>query len=370
MPRRKEPAPLNAQTGRGRRGRAPEAVAREQDEAPQPDRPPLLLRLLGAALHWGLVIGVWAALGGGLFLAYHWTQLPPTDALFHKQSNFAVTLVDRNGALIGRRGIDAGLPVSLAELPAYVGNAVIATEDRRFYDHFGLDIIGLARALYVNWSAGKVKQGGSTITQQLAKNLFLTPDRTVERKVQEALLAFYLENRYSKDEIITLYLNRVYFGAGAYGIDAAARRYFSKPAARLTLMEAAILAGLLKAPSRYSPANDVTLAYDRARLVLNEMLEARFISQTDYDEARNTQPKLFLDAGDGTGQYFIDWVMEMLKGYIGEPEMDIYVETTLDLGWQRSADLAVTSVLDERGRTLGASQAAMLALTRDGAIRA
>jgi penicillin-binding protein 1A len=321
-------------------------------------------------VHWIVVLGVWAALLAGGFIAYHWAQLPATDAFYQPQKSYSVTIYDAQQRLIGRRGIDAGLPVKLEELPDYVGNAVIATEDRRFYDHFGLDLAGVARALWVNFEAGKVKQGGSTITQQLAKNLFLSSDRTMSRKIQEAMLAFYLEQRYSKDEIITLYLNQVYFGAGAYGVDAAARRYFGKPASQLTLKEAAILAGLLKAPSRYSPVNDLELSYQRAGLVLNEMLEAGFITEAQRRDADATRPKMFLDAGDSTGQYFIDYVMERLPSFVGEPNMDVVVQTTLDLDWQRDADTAMVQALTAQGAALGVTQGAMVALTADGAIRA
>jgi penicillin-binding protein 1A len=196
--------------------------------------------------------GVWFAVGVAAVLAYFAADLPSTDGLWRQERTHAVTLLDVHGRVIARRGIDSGLPVTLQDLPVELPRAVLASEDRRFYSHFGLDFWGLGRAAWVNMNAGRVVQGGSTITQQLAKNLFLKPERTMGRKIQEALLAVYLEMSYSKDEILTLYLNRVYFGAGAYGVDAAARRYFNKPASKLSLVESAILAGLLKAPTRYS----------------------------------------------------------------------------------------------------------------------
>lgn len=354
----------------GRRGvRAPEPIEEGEDEFFDNEPEYRRSAILGL-VYWTLVFGVWAILATGAFLAYHWAQLPQTDGYFAKQKSYSVTVYDIKGRLIARRGIDAGLPVTLDQLPAYVANAVIATEDRRFYDHFGLDIIGLMRAIWVNLEAGRVKQGGSTITQQLAKNLFLTGDRTMSRKIQEAMLAFYLENHYTKDEIITLYLNTVYFGAGAYGVDAASRRYFGKGAPELTLKEAAILAGLLKAPSRFSPKNGQELSFDRAAIVLQEMEQAGFITADQRANAANVQPQITLEQGGGSGHYFIDYVMERLPKFIGEPQMDVRVRTTLDIDWQRYGDLAVTEALMSQGPALGVSQGALVALAPDGGIRA
>jgi penicillin-binding protein 1A len=369
MPRRDD------HTGPGRPGRRGTRAPVEPVEPDEIDEageatPEYQRSIILGFVYWTMVAGVWACLMLGAFLAYHWAQLPQTDALFHKQKTFSVTLYDAKGRLIGRRGIDAGLPVSLDQLPAYVANAVIATEDRRFYDHFGLDVIGLMRAIWVNLEAGRVKQGGSTITQQLAKNLFLTGDRTMSRKIQEAMLAFYLENRYSKDEIITLYLNTVYFGAGAYGVDAAARRYFGKGAPELTLKEAAILAGLLKAPTRFSPANDADQSLGRAEIVLREMEEAGFITAAQRAGAADVHPTMALNDGGRAGQYFTDYIMERLPKFIGEPQMDVRVRTTLDLDWQAAADAAVVGALDEQGKALGVGQGALVAVAADGAIRA
>jgi penicillin-binding protein 1A len=279
-------------------------------------------------------------------------------------------LLDAKGRMIARRGVDSGMPVTLADLPPYVPQAVIATEDRRFYSHFGVDPWGLARAIWVNFEAGHVVQGGSTITQQLAKNLFLEPERTLSRKVQEALLAVYLEMSFTKDEILALYLNRVYFGAGAYGIDAASRRYFNKPAARLTMIEGAILAGLLKAPTRYSPINGIELAQTRATIVLDAMVEAGFITAEQKDDAVRTQPKLATAPTIQGNQYFADWVMEHLPGFVGRPATDLIVQTTLDLDMQRDAEAAVQNTLHDKALAAGAEQGALVAMTTDGAVRA
>jgi penicillin-binding protein 1A len=367
MPRKDDPY---SNSHPGRRGGRALAQEVDEDEILDEEAPEYRRSAVLGLVYWTMVLGVWAILAVGAFLAYHWAQLPQTDAFFQKNKAYSVTVYDVNGRLIARRGVDAGLPVSLDQLPSYVANAVIATEDRRFYDHFGLDVVGLLRAIWVNLEAGRVKQGGSTITQQLAKNLFLTGDRTMSRKIQEAMLAFYLENHYSKDEIITLYLNTVYFGAGAYGVDAAARRYFGKGAPELNLKEAAILAGLLKAPSRFSPKNDQELSLDRAAIVLQEMEEAGFITAEQRASAANVEPLMAQMQGAGGANYFIDYVMERLPKFIGEPRMDVRIRTSLDLNWQKAADTAIASALAQDGTKLGVTQGALVSLGPDGAIRA
>jgi penicillin-binding protein 1A len=319
-------------------------------------------------LHRAAVAGVWLSLFVAGLLAYFAADLPSTDGLRRQDSAHAVTLLDANGRIIARRGIDSGLPVAIGDLPPYVAQAVLASEDRRFYSHFGLDLWGLGRAAFVNMQEGRIVQGGSTITQQLAKNLFLEPERTYSRKIQEALLAVYLEMSFSKDEILAIYLNRVYFGAGAYGLDAAARRYFNKPASRLTLVEAAILAGLLKAPTRYSPVNGIELAQARARIVLQAMVDVGYIDEAARDEALHTRPKLATGPAVSGNQYFADWIMEQLPGLVGRPDTDIVVETTLDLGLQRLAEDAVIKTLREKGAA--DTQGALIAMTPDGAVKA
>ena len=191
----------------------------------------------------------------------------------------AITFLADDGSTFARYGDLYGSTVTVAQLPAYVPEAVIATEDQRFYHHFGIDPIGILRAIFVNWRAGHLVQGGSTITQQLAKNLFLTPERTMTRKIQEVMLALWIEHDYTKDQILTGYLNRVYFGSGAYGIDAAARTYFGKPATELTLQEAAVLAGCLKAPSHYSPSAFGNASLERSKIVLMRMEDAGYITK-------------------------------------------------------------------------------------------
>lgn len=320
------------------------------------------------ALYFVAIAGIWCGVGIATVLAFFAADLPSTEGLWRQERTHAVTLLDVNGRVIARRGIDSGLPVTLKDLPAFVPQAVLASEDRRFYSHFGLDFWGLGRAAWVNMNAGRVVQGGSTITQQLAKNLFLKPERTLGRKIQEALLAVYLEMSYSKDEILTLYLNRVYFGAGAYGIDAAARRYFNKPASRLSLVEAAILAGLLKAPTRYSPINGIELAQMRASIVLQAMVETNAIGRDQREDALRTRPKLATSAETQGNQYFVDWVMERLPGLVGRPKVDLTVQTTLDLELQHLAEDAVLKTL--RVKAKPNVQGALIAMTTNGAVKA
>ncbi len=222
-------------------------------------------------------VAVWAIIFGAVFFSRFLSNLPDVGTLMTQGPSQDITLLDDQGRLIARRGLTQGAMVEVSTLPRYVPDAFIAIEDRRFRDHLGLDPIGLGRAAMENMSAGHVVQGGSTLTQQLAKNLFLDPNRTFERKAQEAMLALYLESRYSKDQILTLYLNRVYFGAGAFGIEAAAERFFGKHARELTLPEAAMLAGSVKAPAKYNPLSDSDASEERAQIVLRAMQDSGLI---------------------------------------------------------------------------------------------
>ena len=345
-PPRKEP-------GRGR-GEAP----------PPPPKPrrtwPYVIVLLFA---WGLIFGS--------VMYFRWiSQLPDTTNLLDKGSSHDITILDDKGRLIARRGLTQGALIPLAELPAYVPNAFIAIEDRRFRYHFGIDPIGMTRAAVENVTVGHVAQGGSTITQQLAKNLFLDPKRTFDRKVQEAMLALYLESRYSKDQILTLYLNRVYFGAGVFGIQAAAERFFGKPASQLTLPEAAMLAGSVKAPARFNPQADPDASIDRAGVVLDAMNDAGFIDNAARDDAKATRPRVVHDTGTPGSGYFVDWVISRIPGYVGNVDEPIVVETTFDVATQQKAERAVTQGLAREGRDLHAREAALVAMLPDGAVRA
>ena len=311
------------------------------------------------------VAGVWGLVALIAVLAYFSYTLPDVEQAAESGRRPGIFLNDVDGNPVLAKGDLYGDPVNAAELPDYVPRAVIAIEDRRFYDHSGIDLIGLARALWVNIVEGRVRQGGSTITQQLAKNIFLTPERSIERKIREALLAFWLEWRYDKDHIISLYLNRVYFGSGAYGIDAAARRFFSKPAGDVDLWEAAVLAGLLKAPSRLSPVANPAGAGERARLVLKAMADAGFISAEQAGKAAASTLRTSTEP-DGRG-YFADWVLAQVNRRMGMVDRDLRIATTFDPGLQRLAAETVAAAL---AGAANPSQAALVAMSPDGAVRA
>ncbi|WP_417667897.1 transglycosylase domain-containing protein [Roseibium sp.] len=321
-------------------------------------------------LYWGSVLGIW----GGIFaigiLAYYAAFLPPTSEWQVPQRPPNVKIVSASGSLIANRGDTGGEAVRLEQLPPYLPNAVIAIEDRRFRSHFGVDPIGLVRAVYINLTAGTLRQGGSTLTQQLAKNLFLEPDRTMKRKMQELVLSIWLEAKFSKDEILEMYLNRVYLGAGAYGVDAAARRYFGKSARLVTIAEAATLAGLLKAPSRYSPARNPDLAEDRAQLVLAAMHEEGYITADEAKNALAAPAKVVRRYTTASSNYVADWVMDVLPHYVGSFDQDIIVDTTIDMSMQGAAETALRNALDENRKKLGVSQGAIVTLDTAGAVKA
>jgi penicillin-binding protein 1A len=280
-----------------------------------------------------------------------------------------LTILASDGTVLAERGLRRGY-VRLDRLPPYLPQAVLATEDRRFYNHLGVDPVGLVRAGMRNLIAGSVVQGGSTITQQLAKNLFLSPDRTMARKLEEAMYAIWLERRFTKDEILELYLNRVYFGGGTYGVEAAARRYFGRSARSVTLTQAALLAGLLKAPSRYAPTRSVELATTRVDVVLDNMVEAGFLSSAEAETAA-AEPLRLRTFSDETGYpYAVDWVAETLPEVVGNTEGDLVVETTIDAGLQRAAQLTLRQTLDAEGKDLDVSEGAVVVLDTSGGIKA
>lgn len=317
-----------------------------------------------------ILLLAWGVIFGGIFFSRFLSDLPDVNSLMANGPSRDVTILDDHGRMIARRGLTQGVLVEVSTLPSFVPNAFIAVEDRRFRSHIGIDPIGLTRAAYENMMMGRVVQGGSTLTQQLAKNLFLVPNRTFDRKIQEAMLAAYLEYRYSKDQILTLYLNRVYFGAGVYGIEAASQRFFGKHASELTLPEAAMLAGSVKAPARYNPMFDPDASHDRASVVLAAMQEENYIDEATRKDADTTRVRIVRGTATPSSGYFADWVMNQLQGYIGDPQEAVIVETTFDLDAQSTAERAVTASLKEDGDRLNVSQAVLVAMTPDGAVRA
>lgn len=322
-----------------------------------------------AAIWSGWAAGGFVALVLGFFVFVTW-GMPSTDDLWEARNGQSITFLDRNGHVILREGAQNAPPVDLASLPPYVAQAFIAIEDRRFYHHFGVDVGGMMRAGAENIRAGRVVQGGSTITQQLAKNLFLTNERSWRRKAQEIAMAVWLEGRFTKDEILALYLSRVYFGAGAYGIEAAAERYFDRPARELTLLQSAMLAGLVKAPSRLNPARqDIGSARARAETVLTEMVAEGFISDSERQAALGEELVVSRRNPAGILGYYRDWIDPILNEVIGQERDDFIIETTLDIAAQRAGAEAVEAVLAEQGESRRAGQAALVGVDADGGVR-
>ena len=310
-----------------------------------------------AAVFFGFIVAllIWLVLSAPLGRALEPARKP------------SLVLTDSGGRPIARRGDYKEAPVEIAKLPKYVPQALIAIEDRRFYSHWGIDPRGIARAMTRNVQAGGIAEGGSTLTQQLAKTSFLSADRSLKRKLQEVIIAFWLEARLSKDEILSRYLSSVYFGDGAYGIRAAARTYFDKDPEQLTLSEAALLAGLVQAPSRLAPSRHLDDANERARLVLDAMVETGAISKARaasapparYDPGRKSLP---------TGSYFADWVLPQARAAIsGASYGDVEVKTTLDRRLQKEAERVIRDAV-AGGKSANITQGALVAMRRDGTV--
>jgi penicillin-binding protein 1A len=336
-----------------------------------PTPPPRRRRsLFGALAYWTLVAGVWGLIGVIAFFAVFAFGLPDTSKIFEVKRQPSIAYLDRSGAEIAVRGSQFSPPVDIDQLPPYVPAAFVSIEDKRFYQHFGFDVIGMARAMLADLRAGHAQQGASTITQQLARNLFLTPDQTIRRKAQELVLAVWLERKFTKKQILALYLNRVYFGEGAYGIEAASQRYFNKPASQLTVGEAALLAGLMKGPSHYSPVSETDRAERRATIVLDKMVETGAITPQQRDEAFRQPVRVSTTMPNQNAQYFIDYIDQQVRTLIPEPEQDLVVQTTLDLSAQADAERSVRGVLAGPAAARGVQQAALVALDGQGRIRA
>jgi penicillin-binding protein 1A len=276
-------------------------------------------------------------------------SLPLSRAL-EPLNNSAIVLVAEDGSPIARRGSYKEAPIDVAKLPAYVPGAFIAIEDRRFYSHMGVDPKAIARAVGANAKAGGVSEGGSTITQQLAKNAFLSSDRNLRRKAQEALIAVYLEARLTKDEILSRYLSSVYFGDGAFGLRAAARHYFGKQPEQLSIGEAAMLAGLVKAPSRLAPTNNIEGARERMRVVLGAMVETKTITQAQADAVGEVSAVENPDKLP-TGSYFADWALPQARASIGARYGETVVKTTLDPACRRRPRRSSTTISPATARS-------------------
>ncbi|MCV6546578.1 MAG: penicillin-binding protein [Cohaesibacter sp.] len=332
--------------------------------------PGLLFRFVRFVVYWGVIASLWGGIAIAAIVLYYGAQLPQSSDWQIPDRPPNVQILSHDGGLIANRGKTGGQEVRLSSLPPYLPDAVIAIEDHRFYSHFGFDPIGFTRAMVTNVVKGRLAQGGSTLTQQLAKNLFLEHKRTIERKVQELILAIWLETKFSKEEILEMYLNRVYFGAGATGVDAAARTYFNKPSSMVTLAEAATIAGLLKAPSRLAPNRHPKRARARAKLVLAAMEREGFITAKEHKLAMTMPVKAVARHRTNSLNYVADWVMEQLPAYVEDVSEDLIVETSLDLRMQTLAERAINSALDSSGKKYGVAQGALVSATPFGAVRA
>jgi penicillin-binding protein 1A len=284
---------------------------------------------------------------------------------------YSVTFLDRYGNEIGKRGLLRDDSVPLEEIPDYMIKATLATEDRRFFEHFGVDVMGTFRALAANARHDTVVQGGSSLTQQLAKNMFLSPERSLSRKIKEAFIAVYLENHYTKPEILKLYFDRAYLGGGSYGVEAAAQYYFGKSIREVNLAEAAMLAGMFKAPTRYAPHVNLAASRARANEVLSNMVEAGYMSEGQVYGARMNPAKIVERTDTNTPDYFLDWAFEEVQRLMrGQEDHILVARTTVDTGLQRMAEDALETTIATSGRARHFEQGAMVVMELDGAVRA
>jgi penicillin-binding protein 1A len=341
-------------------------LSRASQRMPEEEREKSLLRRLFNGF---LILIVLGLLGWSVLFITLAPEMPDTTKIWRQDRGPGTIVLAGDGSELARRGGFTGKPVGYHEFPEHFLNAVVATEDRRFFSHFGLDVVGLGRAIWRNLLARRVVEGGSTITQQLAKNLYLSSERTLNRKIQEMFLAIWLESRLTKKEILTIYLNRVYFGAGAYGVSSASRLYFDKPVNKLNLAEAAMIAGLLKAPTRLAPTGNPKGAEKRASVVLSNMVAAGYLAPSTADKARARPAKVVSPRDAGAARHFVDWVLERLPEGLRSTDRDLVVTTTLEPKVQRAAEAAIAAALENNaGKRVG--EAALVALGADGRVRA
>jgi penicillin-binding protein 1A len=329
-----------------------------------------LRRTVYRACYWSAVLGLWAAIAVTGVVIYIGAHLPPIQSLEIPKRPPTIQIVGLGGTVLATRGEMGGASVALKDMPPYLPKAFIAIEDRRFYSHYGIDPLGIVRAAIANILHRGVSQGGSTLTQQLAKNLFLTQERTMQRKLQEVELAFWLERKHTKNQILELYLNRVYFGSGAYGVEAAAQKYFGKSARKVTLAEAAMLAGLVKSPSRLAPNRNPEGAEKRAQTVLAAMADAHFITEQQAQAAIAHPSYAVKPTGAGTINYVADWIAEVLDDLVGQIDQNITVETSIDPKLQSIAEADVIDELATKSVKFNVSQGALVAMTPTGEVRA
>src|SRR5579871_5521488 len=326
--------------------------------------------LLGRLVYWSVVLGVWGVIGLAAVVAYYGSQLPPIDQLAVPKRPPNIAILADDGSLLANRGDTGGPAVRLIDLPPYLPKAFVAIEDRRFYSHAGVDPVGIGRAFVRDLTGGGAVEGGSTLTQQLAKNLFLTQERSLSRKIQEAILALWLERKYSKDQILELYLNRVYFGSGSYGVEAAAQKYFGKSARNVTLAEAALLAGLMKSPSKLAPTHNLAAANERAAQVVTAMADQGYITPAMAKMALANPAQLYRDKSAGSINYAADYVMDALDDTVGAIDEDIVVTTTIDSKMEVAAEHALDDELNAKGAKFNVGEGALVAVDPTGAVKA
>ncbi|MBO6827372.1 MAG: PBP1A family penicillin-binding protein [Sneathiella sp.] len=324
-----------------------------------------------ALLNWGGTVVLWGILFLGIVMGYFAYTLPDISGINEIEKRPSMVLEASNGVRYATYGDLYGRMLKPNEIPDHMKEAILATEDAHFYQHFGINPFSLVRAAWRNYEAGRVVEGGSTITQQLAKNLFLTPERSITRKIREVLLAFWLEAKFTKEEILALYLNRIYFGSGTYGIDAATRKYFAKNIKDLTLSEAAMLAGLVKAPTYYAPTVNLKRAQQRSTVVMRRMQAEGYLTEAEANKLVKN-PAILRHAGSNfrNVRYFSDWVVGEVRSFIGRTEQDLVIRTTLDLALQKAAESSVETTLGAEGKKYSVSQAALVAMTPNGEVRA
>ena len=318
-------------------------------------------------IKWLFLLFIWLVLFLSIAVTWSLLNLPETESIQISRQP-SITFLDKEGRIIASYGDIYGQSIQYKNLPKNLINAVIVTEDKRFFFHPGIDIKGIVRAALVNLKSGRIVQGGSTITQQLAKNLFLTPERSFTRKLHELILSFWLEIRFTKQQLLSIYLNRVYLGSGTYGVQAASEKYFNKKVEELNLYECALIASLLKAPSRYNPIANEELSRERTYKVLENMKKSNLITDQSIIEAKlnNKTYNKYTSAPKST-RYFIDWLLPRVKSYLGEIKEDLIVRTTLDVKLQEIAENSVNSITSKYS---SADQSALVALDLDGGVMA
>jgi penicillin-binding protein 1A len=364
--------------GRKQKARKARAEPRLFEQAPAPNRgrgrgktpPPRKRSLLRWFFKLTFAVGFWGTIAAASLFALTWYSLDQKGVFQIPAREPGLMILASDGSMIAEQGTFFGDAVAMAELPEYVPNAIIAIEDRRFYSHYGVDPIGISRAMFNNFMRGAMREGGSTLTQQLAKNLFLSHERTYTRKAQELVFAIWLESKFSKDEILQLYLNRVYFGGGANGIDKASRTFYGKSAYELTLMEAATLAGVLKAPTTYNPARNPEDATVRAKLVLNSMVEEGYVTRDEAQDAIDNPSQAATRDFTPATQYAVDWINAQLPLLVSKNDQSLIIETTIDANLQALAENTLRKRLADNAKKLNVEQGAIVTMDGTGGIRA